>query len=330
MAWDTKEEYFSGQGSVLIGFRDKNGKPKGLRHIGNVSALAIATAVSYTEHKESKTGNRSVDRRTVNDTQVTFSATCENFSSENLKMFLRAELKKVQTGSIADVPFNASAGLITPLDHLKVSNVAVKVGQTSLVEYTDEATPYDFEVNTEAGSIRFNENAPNLGAAISDIVVGATTTITATFAEIAVGDVVVVKGVTGDDAADINGKELTVTAVTPTGFVVDLNTTGKTFVADSAKAFGGAVAVTVSYDYEAQDRLEALEGKDEDVFVRFEGLNTAESNAPVVIDVFRVGIAPIQELALISDEIQASNIEGAVLVDTTRKTGSKYYVVRKT
>lgn len=329
MAWDTNEEYYSGQGSVLVGYRDKDGKPKGLRHIGNVSALSIATAVSYNEHKESKTGNRSTDRRNVSETNVTFSAACENFSSENLKMFLRAELVKVQTGTVTDLPINAVAGLITPLEHLKLSNVVVKNGATTLAAYVDDNTPYDYEVNADAGSLRFNKNSENLGVVVSDIVVGATTTIAATFAGLEVGDVITLGGVAGADAASINGKELTVTAVNSANFVVAFDSTGKDLTATSAKAYGGAVPVTASYSYEAHDRLEAMTAAEEDVFIRFEGLNTAESNAPVVIDIFRVNVSPLQELALISDEIQSSNLEGPVLVDTTRKTGSKYYTVRK-
>lgn len=330
MAWDIKEEYFSGQGSVLVGFRDSEGKPQGLRHIGNVSALALAVAVSYNEHKESKTGNRSVDRRNVSETNVTFSATCENFSSENLKMFLRAELTKIQTGSVVDYPINATAGFITPLDHIKVSGLIVKVGSETLEAYVNDVTPYDYEVNEDAGSIRFNAASAKLGVVVSDIVTGESTTITASFAKISVGDVVTLKGVTGDDAAFINDKELTVTSVTSTGFVVALNTTGKTLTAAGAKAYGGAVAATVSYTYATQDRLDALTAAEEDVFIRFEGLNTSEGNVPVVVDIFRVSVSPLQELALISDEIQSSTIEGSVLADSTRKTGSKHYVVRKT
>lgn len=329
MAWDTNEEYYSGQGSVLVGYRDKNGKPKGLRHIGNVSALAIATAVSYNEHKESKTGNRSTDRRNVSETNVTFSAACENFSSENLKMFLRAELIKVQTGAVTDVLVNAVSGLISPLEHLKVSNVVVKKGATSLVAYTNDATAYDYEVNTDAGSIRFNPASEKLGVAVSDILVGATTTIAAQFSGLEVGDVITLGGVTGADAASINGVELTVTTVNAANFVVAFDSTGKVLTAVGAKAYGGAVPVLVSYNYEAHDRLEAMTAAEEDVFIRFEGLNTAESNSPVVIDIFRVNVSPLQELALISDEIQSSSLEGPVLVDTTRKTGSKYYTVRK-
>lgn len=329
MAWDTKEEYFSGQGSVLVGFRDKDGKPKGLRHVGNVSDLKISTAVTYNTHKESKTGNRSTDRRNVSETNVTFSAACENFSSENLQLFLRADLIKEVQGSVTEMAANATAGNYTPLNHIKVSNVVVKAGSETLAAFVDEATAYDYEVNLEAGSILFNQNSAKLGVAVSDILVGEKTTVTASFAALNVGDIVTLTGVTGDDAESINGIELTVLSVTPTGFVVNFDSTGKTYVATDAKAFGGAVAVAISYDYEAHDRLEAMTAAEEDVYIRFEGLNTSESNAPVVIDIYRVGISPLKELALISDQIQSSTVEGDVFVDTTRKTGSKYYTVRK-
>lgn len=330
MAWDVNEEYFSGQGSVLVGYRDENGQPEGLRHIGNVSALTLSTAISYNNHKESKTGNRSTDRRTISETNVTWSATCENFSSENLKMFLRAQLLKVPAGAVTDTVVNGVSGLITPLEHLKVSNVVVKQGATTLQAYVNESTPYDYEVNEEGGSIKLSETSTKLGNAVSDIVVGATTTITAAGIKgIYVGDVITVTGVTGADAESINGVPLTVKAVTPTGVVVDFDTTAKVFVAAAALLTGGTYTLSVSYDYEDQDRLEAMTAPERDVWIRFEGLNTSEENAPVTVDVFRSGVTPLQDLALISDEIQASQVSGDVFVDTKRKAGSKYYVVRK-
>ena len=81
--WDGNNFYFSGQGVVLIGERDAlTGKPKGLRSVGNVTDLSINTTVEVLEHKESQTGQRSIDLRLTTETTVEVTATLENFIAE--------------------------------------------------------------------------------------------------------------------------------------------------------------------------------------------------------------------------------------------------------
>jgi hypothetical protein len=63
--------------------------------------------------------------------------------------------------------------------------------------------------------------------------------------------------------------------------------------------------------------------------LRFEGLNTAESNEPVLIEVFRISADILKELALISDKVQAFELAGSVLLDNTRPTGSKFFKTTK-
>ncbi|MEG1728759.1 MAG: hypothetical protein RR280_04370 [Bacteroidaceae bacterium] len=329
MAWDIKEEYFTGQGTVLISKRDKNGQPLGFRHLGNVASLAISTARNYNSHKESKSGSRSTDRRTITDTTVTLSAACENFSSENVRLFTGGVLTKIAAGSVVDAIHNGAAGLITGLDHISVSDVSVKIGSQALVAYTNASTPYDFEVNKESGSIKLNPAGANLTVPVTDIVVGTTTTITAAIGDVSVGDIVTLSGVTGTDAGDLNGVPLTVTQVNQTGVVVSLDTTGKVVVGTAAKLSGTGLSLKVSYTFGEQDIIDALAAKEESVWLRFEGLNTAEDDKPVVVDIFKLGITPIAELALFGDAIQQANVSGEVFTDSDRTTGSKFYSVRK-
>lgn len=332
MGWEKNSEYFSGQGVVMVGFRDIHGKPKGLRPVGNVSALSIATAIQYQEHRESQSGDRSVDRRKVSQTDVTYSATWEDFSAENLGLLLRSAVNQIVAGTVTNAPYTGYAGLITAFNHIDISSVEIKSGSTPLVAFTDEATPYDYEVNTAGGSIKINPKAPNLGKAVTDITVGATTVLTvASTADVTVGESVYVNGVTGADAAVLNGKAFIVTAKTATTLTLGVVSTGKTLTtAASTKVVAGELALLVSYTYNHQVSLDALTTPEQTVFLRFEGLNTAENNAPVVIDVFNVSLAPLQELSLIADEFQSFQSDGTVLADPTRKTGSKYYQVRKT
>ncbi|PWT91204.1 MAG: hypothetical protein C5B54_05725 [Acidobacteria bacterium] len=89
------------------------------------------------------------------------------------------------------------------------------------------------------------------------------------------------------------------------------------------------VDLTVSYDYDDQYLVNSLTQPLKDNWLRFEGLNTVEENAPVIVDVFRFQNDPLRELALLSDTFGQFVIEGSVLKDDSRKTGSKYFHIKK-
>ncbi|NOQ30244.1 MAG: hypothetical protein GQ570_03880 [Helicobacteraceae bacterium] len=81
----------------------------------------------------------------------------------------------------------------------------------------------------------------------------------------------------------------------------------------------------IAYSFEDQKVMNALTGAAEVRWVRFEGLNTADSNAPVVVDIFKMEADLLATLALISDDIQSADLTGAVLSDSTRQSGSKHF-----
>ncbi len=53
-------------------------------------------------------------------------------------------------------------------------------------------------------------------------------------------------------------------------------------------------------------------------WIRFEGLNTADNNREVVIDLYRVAINPARELSVITDELLKFELSGQVLADTLK------------
>jgi hypothetical protein len=55
-----------------------------------------------------------------------------------------------------------------------------------------------------------------------------------------------------------------------------------------------------------------------DYFLRFEGLNTTDSNAPVGIDLYRFQTDPSKELSMIGDETAKFQLEGSLLLDSAR------------
>jgi hypothetical protein len=88
---------------------------------------------------------------------------------------------------------------------------------------------------------------------------------------------------------------------------------------------GAATALTVDYSYAAQKEADALTQPMQERFLRFEGLNTAETNDPVIVEVFKFSIDPLKELAMISDTFGQFVLDGSILRDALQVSGSKYF-----
>lgn len=336
--WDNVDEYFSGQGIVLIAERDENGNPMGFEPIGNVSALTLSINTNTLEHKESKTGQRGTDLRLTTETTVSLSMTAENFIAKNLARVLRGTRNKVAGASVVDQPLAAYPGRVSGVNRIKLSALTLKQGLVTLDPYVNDSTAWDYKANGEAGSILVNDGSvtppSKVGATPTAVVVGTTTTITVPNTARA-GDEAYLYGFAGADAASLNGRTVNVVSATPTQIVVDVDTTGDTITFATAKVLVGKQDLLISYTYADQTRVDSLTEGAKEVFMRFEGLNTAKTDPAtgkyqsVVINVFKFSTDPLQELALISDEVQQFVMEGSVLLDASRTTGSKYFEVLK-
>ena len=53
-------------------------------------------------------------------------------------------------------------------------------------------------------------------------------------------------------------------------------------------------------------------------FLRLEGINTAQNNAKVLVELYRVAFDPLKEISFISDEYNKFELEGSLLADTTK------------
>lgn len=84
--------------------------------------------------------------------------------------------------------------------------------------------------------------------------------------------------------------------------------------------------LVVAYTYASQALVDSLTKASVSRLLRFEGLNTADGNKPVVVEVFKAQFDPAKVLTLISDEdVQSFELEGSALADMTRLSGSKYF-----
>lgn len=90
------------------------------------------------------------------------------------------------------------------------------------------------------------------------------------------------------------------------------------WAANPVSALLDADAVSIAYSYAAQQHVEPLTTAQPEKFLRFEGLNTAEDNKPVIIEVFRYSPDPLKELDLISDGVGKFALDSSALMDVRR------------
>jgi len=74
----------------------------------------------------------------------------------------------------------------------------------------------------------------------------------------------------------------------------------------------------VDYSYGAAKRLAMFKSGQPEVWLRFDGLNTADSNRRVIVDLYRVALNPSKDFSLIGDELQKFELSGRVLADVTK------------
>jgi len=75
----------------------------------------------------------------------------------------------------------------------------------------------------------------------------------------------------------------------------------------------------VSYANGAATNINMMTGSAPERWVRFVGVNTANNNANVIVDLYRVSFDPLKDLDLISDDIAKFELSGSVLMDNSKE-----------
>lgn len=96
------------------------------------------------------------------------------------------------------------------------------------------------------------------------------------------------------------------TVDTDFGAVQFLDTTGFTVPFKASYTYGTATEIGIF--------TQALPER----YLRLEGINTAQGNAKVLVELYRVAFDPLKEISFISDEYNKFELEGSLLADTTK------------
>jgi hypothetical protein len=75
-----------------------------------------------------------------------------------------------------------------------------------------------------------------------------------------------------------------------------------------------------AYTYAAVSSINMLTQGFADRWVKFDGLNTVNSNSPVLVDLYKVNFDPIAQMDLIGDDIFKMELSGGALYDSTKES----------
>ena len=148
-------EYFSGQGDVLMAKLDPvTGRPGAFRHVSNVTDLELEFKVEKVSKTESMSGQRLKSLELVKSKEVSYKATLESFSQENLKMALFGSDLKNEAGEVAETTLQSDllAGDIVALSVTNLLTLTVKDSTPTTPKSLIKGTDYDFD---EYGAIKF-------------------------------------------------------------------------------------------------------------------------------------------------------------------------------
>ncbi|MEG1121288.1 MAG: hypothetical protein RSE62_03695 [Citrobacter sp.] len=71
----------------------------------------------------------------------------------------------------------------------------------------------------------------------------------------------------------------------------------------------------ISYSYAAYEKIDGFTVAPPLLWLRFEGVNMMQEASPVIVDIFKVRMEPIDAVSLIGDEMTSINLKGRVFVD---------------
>lgn len=349
-----ESRYYSGQGVVLVSTRRADGTPSGFRNVGNVSSLVIAMETTVLEHKESSTGSRTTDLRLITENKATVTMNLENFEASNLEIGLFGTTTQLVSAGVTDELTRATPGRTSITNGISISLVtvdrtadanAIFAAVTTGDTITIDGDAYDGGTTADATAVppTFDTSGTDQQAVTSLVAVIAAQTqylpITYEARASVTADTVqfyhTVPGVGGNSMTiteDTTASRIVVSgatfanggAATPTtDFVV--NTEAGSIFLPTTSTIPVDTNIHIDYTHATLDRTDSFLTGQPEIWVRFEGLNTAKSNETFVVDIFKFTPDPLAEQQLIGDEVGAIELTGSALADTDRTAGTSQF-----
>lgn len=194
-----------------------------------------------------------------------------------------------------------------------LTDLKIVKGKSSSVSFILE----DFQKANLAMALNGTALEVAAGTAITGETLGGTPAITT----LKVGDVfvaakrngtaIVVKDSTGSPKTLTKDTNYTIDAASMTITLVDVTT-------------GGPFVGPLKVDYTPGNSTEVglFNAPASEYFLRFVGMNTADSSKPVIVDLYKVMVAPTKEFSLITDDLAQLELEGSALLDGTKPSSA--------
>lgn len=195
-----------------------------------------------------------------------------------------------------------------------LTDLKIVKGKSTSLNFTLE----DFAKENLAQAIYGTALSVAAGTAITGEVLGGTPNITTlavgqvfVSAKRNVGGAVVLKDSTGSPKTLTRDVNYTLEPISGTITLIDI-TTGGPFVGPLKLDYTPGISTEIGMFNTAQS----------DLFLRFVGMNAADSGKIVTVDLYKVNLNPTKELSLITDDLAQMQLEGAALLDATKPSSA--------
>lgn len=324
MALVNQTRLFRGQGVLSVAELNATGSSTGYLDAGNVRALRLTFSVERIEHLESRTGKQTKDLvlERTRSARVEFEA--ESTVAEFLRRIFYGSTTDLGTITVTGEQVIAFANRKAKLDRINLTSFTSLTNSSGTYTYTPKMAVEKIVTNWVAATdvfvlanhglpdgtrVRLSGNVPAPFSSGTNYFVVTSTTNNFQLASTFNGT-----PITG--TTDANG----VVVEIQDDYSINLKTGVIDFtpkIADTP-SFADGITLLANYAAGTSETVAVYSSQNKNVALLFEGINTAESDAPVVLEIFKVRLDPPSEWSLIGDEFSMFSIAGEILYDETK------------
>ena len=325
------------QGSLFMQRRALNGLPlSGFVPVGDADKLELSPTQKFDDIEESQSGLRMTAAHIPTGTSLKVKANLLFASKSNLtKALWGTDTGAVAAGSVAAEIQTAYNNAMVPLANLGVSAVVVKLAGTATnvasiavtaggAGYTANAQ-LPLTLTTGVGNTAYA--VTNAAGVITGVVVSGVGTTLAT------GATVTTPGAGAGAAFLINagqaplvlGTDYTVDAANGSLTILPTSTLVPAYsdIYQVGGTLGGQTQITVAYSYAAYTgKVEAFTTGIQYFAMRLQGVNVANNNQPVIMNVYQAALDMAKLLSMIEAKHNNVELDGMLLQDTTKPLAS--------
>lgn len=311
---------FSGQGIVYLADRSASGQPTGFIDMGNCSDLQLSPAIQRIEHEESRTGRNFKDAFIEKTTEVKGQMTLDSVAKENLQRYLYASNSQYSGATIVNEVVNGYLGKSSILQKINLTSFTSLTSASGLTTYTrDPGTdPNVYVSNFDDTTETFTANAHGLANGTRVWISAGTlptgfSVSTNYYVVNTAANTFQLSATQGGAAVNATGTGSGILVTVQYDYKVDLGTGTISFYPGASFADGDSLRA--NYVAGASEKTFAFAQRNRNVVLLFAGLNRAEDDAPVRVNVFKARLDPVQQWALINQDFNKFQINFECLYD---------------